>query len=265
MQRLSVTTVALRCCMRRRAMASRSQRNECSAFLLFFVTKATDRSINLPLHCIDVPCDECGERRGSMKSVGMPSALLAAFLVMVFAVAPSARAATAQCPEREIVPIGDRCKAFKESLPHVNGERLALRSAVPPLLISQAGAGNTMTRMLIEYATGFRTGASIDRRALTPSTNAATTAFYNRSGPARLFLFASFVGSLYNDSSLMDTLPDEAACPINTLAAKSHLYVPPLPSGTSNVSIGTVQHLLSTGESVMKKAKVTACKGAMQV
>jgi hypothetical protein len=70
-----------------------------------------------------------------------------------------------QCPERRPRSIVDRCRAFRtRQLPTGGGDGPSddwvLRDPVPPSLISQAGAGNTMVRLLLDYATGLHSGAS---------------------------------------------------------------------------------------------------------
>ena len=96
---------------------------------------------------------------------------LAALLVIrCVSAGDSSSALWEDCPHYDIVPLMDRCAEFRSGkLPstfsggnddaHHEQQQWALRSAVPPLLISQPGAGNTMTRMLLEYASGYQTGA----------------------------------------------------------------------------------------------------------
>ena len=75
------------------------------------------------------------------------------------------RSKLAMCDLPDPVPMGDRCRHFLDgTLPPGAGqwsEGWSLKTAVPPLLISQPGAGNTMTRMLLEHASGIQTGTCV--------------------------------------------------------------------------------------------------------
>ena len=72
------------------------------------------------------------------------------------------------CPVVHPAPLCDRCGLFLNgTLPNqargplsasTTAQQWRLRTSVPPLLVSQPGAGNTMARLLLEYVTGLRTG-----------------------------------------------------------------------------------------------------------
>ena len=95
-------------------------------------------------------------------------------VVVAAAIIASSAGGKRQCPERRPRSLGDRCHAFRTrqlptSGPDGPSDDWVLRDPVPPSLISQAGAGNTMVRLLLDYATGLYSGVSMHLLSPSPS------------------------------------------------------------------------------------------------